>query len=144
MRVQERSWWSVALWSKHFRRLSSAGHKSEISAAATRLSLQNRWIMCALAGKELVIWRDAEGQWRCFQDKCPHRCTALHRMLSAVLACRKRLLQAGRLLRFSLTDWFASHLFPAVYAQVTGDPFIYQMFGSSLCLRVSAQKHKNL
>ena len=34
---------------------------------------------CALwAGKELVVWRDAEGQWRCFQDKCPHRCTVLH------------------------------------------------------------------
>jgi hypothetical protein len=25
------------------------------------------------AGKELAVWRDAEGEWRCFEDKCPHR-----------------------------------------------------------------------
>ncbi|KAK9835403.1 hypothetical protein WJX81_007403 [Elliptochloris bilobata] len=30
-----------------------------------------------LLGKELVVWRDAEGQWRCFQDKCPHRLAPL-------------------------------------------------------------------
>ena len=55
---------------------------------------------CAIpAGKELVVWRDAEGQWRCFQDKCPHRCAGLQRILtlsyaqnpnlSIVLACRQ-------------------------------------------------------
>ena len=26
-----------------------------------------------LLGKRLVLWRDGEGQWRCFEDKCPHR-----------------------------------------------------------------------
>ncbi len=26
-----------------------------------------------LLGKRLVLWRDAEQQWRCFEDKCPHR-----------------------------------------------------------------------
>ncbi|CAL5224943.1 g7712 [Coccomyxa viridis] len=26
-----------------------------------------------LLGKRLVLWRDAEEQWRCFEDKCPHR-----------------------------------------------------------------------
>lgn len=25
------------------------------------------------AGRELVLWRDNEGEWRCFQDLCPHR-----------------------------------------------------------------------
>ena len=27
-----------------------------------------------LLGKRLVLWRDAEQLWRCFEDKCPHRC----------------------------------------------------------------------
>lgn len=26
-----------------------------------------------LLGKDLVIWRDAQKQWRCFEDACPHR-----------------------------------------------------------------------
>ncbi|KAL3155540.1 hypothetical protein ABBQ38_011092 [Trebouxia sp. C0009 RCD-2024] len=26
-----------------------------------------------LLGKDLVIWRDAQNQWRCFEDACPHR-----------------------------------------------------------------------
>lgn len=26
-----------------------------------------------LLGKDLVIWRDAQSQWRCFEDACPHR-----------------------------------------------------------------------
>ena len=25
------------------------------------------------AGKDLVLWRDGGGQWRCFADKCAHR-----------------------------------------------------------------------
>lgn len=27
-----------------------------------------------LLGKQLVLWRDAQGQWRCVEDACPHRC----------------------------------------------------------------------
>ncbi|EIE25673.1 hypothetical protein COCSUDRAFT_39968 [Coccomyxa subellipsoidea C-169] len=26
-----------------------------------------------LLGKQLVLWRDGEQQWRCFEDSCPHR-----------------------------------------------------------------------
>ena len=26
-----------------------------------------------IAGKEVVIWQDAQKQWRCFEDRCPHR-----------------------------------------------------------------------
>ena len=25
------------------------------------------------AGKEIVVWRDAQRQWRAFEDLCPHR-----------------------------------------------------------------------
>jgi phenylpropionate dioxygenase-like ring-hydroxylating dioxygenase large terminal subunit len=25
------------------------------------------------AGKDLVLWRDGAGEWRCFADKCAHR-----------------------------------------------------------------------
>lgn len=28
-------------------------------------------------GTELVVWRDGEGQWRVFDDACPHRKVAL-------------------------------------------------------------------
>lgn len=27
-----------------------------------------------LLGMRLVLWRDAGGDWRCFEDLCPHRC----------------------------------------------------------------------
>eukprot|EP01025_Chloroclados_australasicus_P058118 TRINITY_DN72778_c0_g1_i1.p1 TRINITY_DN72778_c0_g1~~TRINITY_DN72778_c0_g1_i1.p1 ORF type:complete len:132 (-),score=6.55 TRINITY_DN72778_c0_g1_i1:6-401(-) len=30
-----------------------------------------------LFGKDLVIWRDGENTWRCFEDKCPHRLVPL-------------------------------------------------------------------
>eukprot|EP01025_Chloroclados_australasicus_P020199 TRINITY_DN2126_c0_g1_i2.p2 TRINITY_DN2126_c0_g1~~TRINITY_DN2126_c0_g1_i2.p2 ORF type:complete len:330 (+),score=24.64 TRINITY_DN2126_c0_g1_i2:185-1174(+) len=30
-----------------------------------------------LLGKDLVVWRDGEGVWRCFEDKCPHRLVPL-------------------------------------------------------------------
>lgn len=30
-----------------------------------------------LLGKELVLWRDRSGSWRCFQDACPHRLVPL-------------------------------------------------------------------
>ncbi len=26
----------------------------------------------------MVIWRDGEQQWRCFEDKCPHRWLLSH------------------------------------------------------------------
>lgn len=26
-----------------------------------------------LLGKQLVLWRDGEGSWRCMEDLCPHR-----------------------------------------------------------------------
>ncbi|KAK9792055.1 hypothetical protein WJX73_008202 [Symbiochloris irregularis] len=30
-----------------------------------------------LLGSDLVVWRDATGQWRCFEDRCPHRLAPL-------------------------------------------------------------------
>jgi hypothetical protein len=30
-----------------------------------------------LLGKRLVLWRDAQQMWRCFEDKCPHRLAPL-------------------------------------------------------------------
>jgi phenylpropionate dioxygenase-like ring-hydroxylating dioxygenase large terminal subunit len=30
-----------------------------------------------LLGKRLVLWRDGAGEWRCFEDKCPHRLAPL-------------------------------------------------------------------
>ena len=30
-----------------------------------------------LLGKDLVVWRDATGQWQCFADACPHRLVPL-------------------------------------------------------------------
>lgn len=30
-----------------------------------------------LLGVRLVLWKDAEGHWRCFEDKCPHRLAPL-------------------------------------------------------------------
>lgn len=30
-----------------------------------------------LLGEKLVVWRDAESQWRCFVDECPHRLVPL-------------------------------------------------------------------
>lgn len=30
-----------------------------------------------LLGKELVLWRERSGSWRCFQDACPHRMVPL-------------------------------------------------------------------
>jgi phenylpropionate dioxygenase-like ring-hydroxylating dioxygenase large terminal subunit len=30
-----------------------------------------------LLGRELVVWKDSEGEWRVFLDKCPHRLAPL-------------------------------------------------------------------
>lgn len=30
-----------------------------------------------LLGREFVVWRDVEGEWRCFEDVCPHRLAPL-------------------------------------------------------------------
>jgi hypothetical protein len=30
-----------------------------------------------LLGVRLVLWKDGEGRWRCFEDKCPHRLAPL-------------------------------------------------------------------
>lgn len=30
-----------------------------------------------LLGKDLVLWRDGEGAWHCFEDLCPHRLAPL-------------------------------------------------------------------
>ncbi|WIA30048.1 hypothetical protein OEZ86_000143 [Tetradesmus obliquus] len=30
-----------------------------------------------LLGKDYVLWADAAGQWRCFEDRCPHRLATL-------------------------------------------------------------------
>lgn len=26
-----------------------------------------------ILGKQLVLWRDGDEEWRCFEDRCPHR-----------------------------------------------------------------------
>ena len=26
-----------------------------------------------LLGKDLVVWKDGDSEWRCFDDVCPHR-----------------------------------------------------------------------
>lgn len=31
----------------------------------------------SLLGRHLVVWVDGEGQWRCFEDRCPHRAAPL-------------------------------------------------------------------
>ncbi|CAN0159054.1 unnamed protein product, partial [Laminaria digitata] len=31
----------------------------------------------ALLGKDLVVWRDAQERWTCFDDRCPHRAAPL-------------------------------------------------------------------
>jgi hypothetical protein len=31
----------------------------------------------ALLGRALVVWRDPEGTWRAFEDRCPHRLAPL-------------------------------------------------------------------
>jgi hypothetical protein len=30
-----------------------------------------------LLNQRLVVWCDAQGEWRCFEDKCPHRLAPL-------------------------------------------------------------------
>lgn len=30
-----------------------------------------------LLGKRIVLWRDSSKQWRCFEDRCPHRLAPL-------------------------------------------------------------------
>ena len=30
-----------------------------------------------LLGKDLVVWRNNEGRWSCFDDRCPHRAAPL-------------------------------------------------------------------
>jgi phenylpropionate dioxygenase-like ring-hydroxylating dioxygenase large terminal subunit len=41
-------------------------------------------------GRELVVWKDGEGQWRVFDDSCPHRKVALsegRKEADGTLAC---------------------------------------------------------
>ena len=33
-----------------------------------------------LLGVRLVLWRNAQGAWSCFEDKCPHRLAPLSGM----------------------------------------------------------------
>lgn len=42
-----------------------------------------------LFGRQLVLWRDAAGAWRCFQDACPHRLAPLSegRVVEGQLVC---------------------------------------------------------
>ena len=36
-----------------------------------------------LLGQRLVLWRDGRGEWRCFEDKCPHRLAPLSGVVHA-------------------------------------------------------------
>jgi phenylpropionate dioxygenase-like ring-hydroxylating dioxygenase large terminal subunit len=43
-----------------------------------------------ILGRELVVWKDGEGEWRVFDDSCPHRKVALsegRKEADGTLAC---------------------------------------------------------
>ena len=33
--------------------------------------------LVTLLGRDLELWRDAQGDWRAFEDRCPHRLAPL-------------------------------------------------------------------
>jgi pheophorbide a oxygenase len=39
-----------------------------------------------LLGRELVVWKDQQGEWRVFEDKCPHRLAPLSVCISPSLS----------------------------------------------------------
>jgi pheophorbide a oxygenase len=39
-----------------------------------------------LLGRELVVWKDQQGEWRVFEDKCPHRLAPLSVCISLSLS----------------------------------------------------------
>ena len=39
-----------------------------------------------LLGRPMVLWRDKEGEWRCFLDQCPHRLVPLSEVRHASMA----------------------------------------------------------
>ena len=41
-----------------------------------------------LLGQRLVLWRDAAQQWRCFEDKCPHRLAPLSGIVQLLCCLR--------------------------------------------------------
>ena len=43
-----------------------------------------------LLSQRLVLWCDGQGQWRCFQDKCPHRLAPLSGTLG--ITCAQQLM----------------------------------------------------
>ena len=51
-----------------------------------------------LLGQRLVLWRDGGGEWRCFEDKCPHRLAPLSGPSLAVHAPACRVLHAANVL----------------------------------------------
>lgn len=34
-------------------------------------------LLSQVLGKDLVVWRDAQEHWTCFDDRCPHRAAPL-------------------------------------------------------------------
>ena len=48
-----------------------------------------------LLGRRLVLWRDAGGDWRAFEDLCPHRCAAATNARQAILGVIIAKLKSG-------------------------------------------------
>ena len=53
--------------------------KNFAAKCGTDSALEVDWL---LTGKQMVLWRDGEQQWRCFEDSCPHRCLCATTCLS--------------------------------------------------------------
>lgn len=51
--------------------------KQWYAVAVENLTDPSRPAPIQLLGQDLVLWRDGAGEWRCFQDRCPHRAAPL-------------------------------------------------------------------
>jgi phenylpropionate dioxygenase-like ring-hydroxylating dioxygenase large terminal subunit len=70
-----------------------------VSAVEAPFDFQHQWYPLAfvedldpgrphaaeLLGKRLVLWRDAQQQWRAFEDRCPHRLAPLSGAVTRIL-----------------------------------------------------------
>ena len=54
-----------------------------VIAAGCLLPLSQQNGLCL--GKDMVVWRDSKGTWRCFEDRCPHRLVLTARTPSFLL-----------------------------------------------------------
>ena len=45
-------------------------------------------VLRCFTGKQIVLWRDSEQQWRCFEDVCPHRYSSFLKKGSLLFSSR--------------------------------------------------------